>query len=132
MAVLSDIIEAVRSMAEDAAGGAIQIGSLLPGESIALILRGGNPEATFLSKGSVNELRLMLDGKSADQKALIDTLDSIHRALTQRTSYPETETYQITNIITVNHPFPDGYDESRQLWEISSDLAVSFYYKKKG
>ena len=129
MAVLSDIIEAVRSMAEEAVGGAIQIGSLLPGESVALILRGGNPETTFLSKGSANELRLMLDGKAADQKALLDALDSIHQALTQRTSYPETETYQITNI-TVNHPFPDGYDESRQLWEISSDLAVSFYYKK--
>ena len=131
MSVLTDVINAVAALVNKTTPFApVTIGTEKPLQGISLIPRGGVTDTTFLEKSSTNELFLMLNGKHDDQETLMSTLDRIHRALVQAKDYPSGEGWQITNIQTENHPFPEGYDESMQLWEYSSDLLVKFFYMK--
>lgn len=131
MSVLTDAQDAVRELASETEPFApILTGPLPTGNGISLTFGSGGVETTFLQKGQCYQLYMTLNAKHTDQKLLLSTLDTIHRALTQRKVYPRTDTYQITDISTVAAPTYIDREEN-EYYLYGSSLLVKLYYFKE-
>lgn len=128
MSIQNDIFEAVIGLAESASGKAIIVGALPAKNGLAMQVSTGAPAETYMDKGMAYQFTLVLNGKNASQKAVSDTLNNIHLALTKATSYPTTDTYQITDIETVATPSYIGREDDKQYLYGSSLRVKAFIY----
>ena len=82
-----EILQAVITMAEEAAGMSIITGSMPPDNGIAMT---GQSTSTpiFLDIGSNESLDVVCNGKNTSQQEVIRLLDEIHHNLTRRKTFP--------------------------------------------
>ena len=117
-----EILQAVISMAESAAGIAIMTGSMPPDEGIAMTGNGYNADV-YLDIGTDERITIVCNGKSASQESIIRLLDVIYNSLTRRKDYPATGRWQIYDIRTISSPHLIGREPNRQ-WLYGSSLSV--------
>lgn len=129
MSVINDVLLAVIGLAQATNPYAtITVGALPADNGIACSIATGAPDGTFMTKGMAYQFSMVLNGKHHNQQTVSDALNDIHQALTQRKTYPSTDTYQITDISTSSSPSYLGREENKQ-YLYGSALSVRFYYK---
>lgn len=132
MSVFSEVLAAVVGLAQATNPYAtITIGALPADNGICMSYASGAPDSTFLDKGMAYQRSLVLNAKNTSQQVAQETLDAIHAALTQATSYPMAGSWQITNIETIAAPSYLSREQNSQ-WLYGSSLRVKFYYRKEG
>lgn len=104
------------------------IGALPADNGISCYIATGSPETTFMTKGMAYQMTVTLNGKHTNQQTVSDTLNNIHKSLTQKKSYPQTDDYQITDIGTVSSPNYIERDANRQ-YLYGSALQIKFFLK---
>lgn len=92
----------------------ITIGSLPPDMGISLFLGPGAEETTFLDKGAIYDVSVVINAKHPEQTKCLEALSLIHRALTKRKDYPDKTTYQIIDIRTSSTPNFIGQEANGQ------------------
>lgn len=122
-----EILQAVRKMAEDAAGAAVITGSQPPDNGLAMMGQ-ASQQSIFLDIGSNERMTVLCNGKNASQQTVIRQLDAIHRTLTRRTDFPSGDGWQIYAIETVASPRLLVHEQGRQ-WVYGSSLLVKFNVK---
>ena len=122
-----EVLQAVRRMAEAAAGVSIVTGSLPPDNGIAMA---GNASSypIFLDIGSNEMMTIVCNGKNTEQQTVISQLDAIHADLTRRKRFPSSDTWQIYAIETTASPRLIGREQNSQ-WLYGSSLQVKFNVK---
>lgn len=129
MSAINNVLLAVIDMASTANPYApITIGAMPADNGIACSISTGAPDSTFMTKGMAYQFTMVLNAKNSSQQLALDTLNEIHRILTQTKFYPSTVEYQITNIDTVSTPSYIGREENKQ-YLYGSSLRVRFFYK---
>ena len=124
-----EILQAVRKMAEDAAGVPIVTGSNPPQDGIAMTGSGG-PRSIFLDIGSNEQMNIVCNGKNGDQKTIIQQLNAIHKSLTRRKDFPTGDGWQIYSIETVASPRLIGRESNNRFqWLYGSTLLVKINTK---
>nr|DAF70105.1 MAG TPA: Minor capsid protein from bacteriophage [Caudoviricetes sp.] len=98
-----------------------------PENGISMAYSSGSLE-TYLDKKAAVTMSVVLNGKHDNQQTVLDTLGKIHTYLNMRKTYPQTNNFQIANILTTSPPSYLGREENRQ-WLYGSSLAVRFYLK---
>lgn len=122
-----EILQALITMAESAAGISIVTGSNPPENGIAMT--GQSASATiFLDIGTNERMSVVCNGKNTDQHTIITQLDAIHHALTRRKLFPQGNGWQIYAIETVASPRLLGREQNRQ-WLYGSSLLVKINTK---
>lgn len=106
---------------------AIRVGALPANNGICMTFSTGNADTTFMDKGIKYNLSMVCNAKNEDAKAASDALFNIHRALTQTKTYPQTQTYQITDISTQSMPNYIETEPSTRQTLYGSALRVSVY-----
>lgn len=124
-----EILQAVIDMAESAAGASIVTGSNPPKNGIAMTGQAAS-STIFLDIGSNERMSVLCNGKNANQKTIIDQLDTIHKSLTRRKDYPTGNGWQIFSIETVASPRLIGREENPDAqWIYGSSLLVKINVK---
>ena len=122
-----EILQAVITMAEDAAGVIIITGSMPPDNGIAMTGQStSNP--IYLDIGSNESMDIVCNGKNKNQQDIIRLLDTIHHDLTRRKVYPVGNGWQIYSIETVASPRLIGREANSQ-WLYGSSLLVKIHMK---
>lgn len=130
LSVINDVFLAVLDMAQATNPYAtIRIGALPADDGISAQIATGSPDTTFQTKGMVYDLGIILNGKHSNAQTVSDALNDIHKALTMAKEYPQTDTYQILNVITTTTPSYIDREEHQQ-YLYGSSLEVRFFYKK--
>ena len=132
MSFYSDMMDNIAELAEGTEPYAdIVYGSDPPEDGICMIPGMGAPSDTHLNKGMIYRLPVVLNGKNADQKKLLDDLTAIHEALTRRLDYSDvsTDEVQVVDIETTALPSIIGREQNSQ-WVCGSSLDVVFYWRK--
>lgn len=132
MSFYSDMMDNIAELAEGTEPYAdIVYGSDPPEDGICMIPGMGAPNDTHLNKGMIYRLPVVLNGKNADQKKLLDDLTAIHEALTRRLDYSDvsTDDVQVVDIETTALPSIIGREQNSQ-WVCGSSLDVVFYWRK--
>lgn len=109
-------------------GTVVKIGSLPADNGISVFIGTGYANETFMDKGMAYELHVVLNGKHGSQQMVSDTLNDLHRYLTQLKDYPSDNDYQITDISTISAPNFIGREENKQ-YLYGSSLRVKFYLR---
>lgn len=117
-----DIVQAIISMAESAAGVQIVTGSMPPDDGIAMTGNGYSTDV-YLDIGTDERITLVCNGKSTSQESIIRKLDAIHNSLTRRKDYPVTDKWQIYDIRTISSPHLIGREANSQ-WLYGSSLVA--------
>ena len=126
---MNDVLQAVIAMAQAATNIRIFTGSNPSAESIAMT-GSGAPTATYRDMDAVRTLSVVCNGKSANQKLIIDALDDIHAALTLRKDFPSGNGWQVFSIQTIASPRLIGREENNSnQWIYGSSLLVKLYTK---
>lgn len=131
MSFYSMMLDNIIALAEETHPYAqIVYGSDPPKNGICMIPAGGIPTDTYLDKGNMMTLPVLLNGKHADQRVLLDDLTAIHELLTKRREYDElsTEAVQIIDITSMSLPQIIGREQNKQ-WICGSTLEIKFYWK---
>lgn len=125
-----EILQAVITMAEEAAGMSIITGSMPPDNGIAMT---GQSSSTpiFLDIGSNENLDVVCNGKNTSQVDIIRLLDAIHQHLTRRKNFPSGNGWQIYAIETIASPRLIGREQNSQ-WLYGSSLLVKINVKGIG
>ena len=132
MSFYSDMLDNIVELAESTEPYAdIVYGSDPPMDGICMIPANGAPDSTYLDKGMLYRLPVVLNGKLGDQQKLLDDLMAIHEALTRRTDYSDISTadVQVVNIETTALPSIIGREQNNQ-WICGSSLDIVFYWAK--
>lgn len=130
MSVINDVLIAVIGMTDNLNLYApIIIGSLPTDNGLCMAIAAGGANSTFLDKGMQYVIDVVFNGKHENQQTISDTLNNVHQALTQTKNYPQTSTYQITNIETSSTPTYLDREANKQ-WLYGSSLRIKFYYRK--
>lgn len=128
MSVYDDVLEAVAGLANQVNPYAkVTIGPLPPDSGIAIAWSAGNLN-TFLDKKAAVSMSAVLNAKHSDQRKAADALGNIHTALNRAKAYPQTDSFQITNIETIGAPAYLGREQNRQ-WLYGSSLEIRFFLK---
>lgn len=126
---MNDVLQAVIAMAQAATNIRIFTGSNPSNESIAMT-GSGSPSAIYRDMDAVRTISIVCNGKSANQKLIIDALDDIHAALTLRKDFPSGNGWKVFSIQTIASPRLIGREESNtNQWLYGSSLLVKFYTK---
>lgn len=120
--MFDEILQAVIDMAEYAAGVPIVTGSMPPDEGIAMTGR-SSPTTIFLDVGSDERMTVVVNGKSRDQKTVIQRLEAIHSYLTRRHDFPSGDNWQIYAIESVSSPRLLGREQN-SMWLYVSSLLI--------
>ena len=122
-----EILQALISMAETAAGVQVFEGSLPPDNGLAMT---GNASeaAVFLDIGSDESMSILCNGKHREQQTVTQQLDEIHRYLTRRKTFPQGNNWQIYAIETVASPRLINHEPNGQ-WVYGSSLLVKINVK---
>ena len=125
-----EILQAVITMAEEAAGMSIITGSMPPDNGIAMT---GQSSSTpiFLDIGSNENLDVVCNGKNTSQVDIIRLLDAIHQHRTRRKNFPSGNGWQIYAIETIASPRLIGREQNSQ-WLYGSSLLVKINVKGIG
>lgn len=109
----------------------IVYGSDPPVNGLCMIPSGGIPTDTHLDKGMVYDMPIVLNGKNADQKLLLDSITKIHELLTRLLDYSDisTDECQVVNISTTGLPSIIGREQNKQ-WVCGSSINVKYYWRK--
>ena len=129
MSVLNDILLAVIGLAQATDPYAtIVVGALPADNGITMTYGAGGVDTTFITKGICYDLDIALNGKHSNAQTVSDALNNIHQALTQATSYPRTENYQITDISTISTPSYLDREQNSQILYGSSLRVKAFIF----
>lgn len=129
MSAFSEILAAVIGLAQATNPYAtITVGALPADDGICMTYATGAPSSTFLDKGMAYQRSLVLNAKNTSQQAAQEALDAIHVALTQATTYPSGEAWQITDIETIAAPSYLSREQNSQ-WLYGSSLRIKFYLR---
>lgn len=120
--MFDEILQAVIDMAEAAAGVPIVTGSMPPDEGIAMT-GSSSPTTIFLDVGSDERMSIVVNGKSREQKAVIQRLEAIHSALTRRHDFPSGNGWQIYAIESVSSPRLLGREQN-SMWLYASSMLI--------
>lgn len=127
MSILNDILTETVALAQETSPYAtIMIGSLPADNGITMTYGASGVNTTFQTKTICYDLDVVLNGKHSNQQTVSDTLNEIHKALTQRKTYPETEDFKIADISTTSAPSYLDREENNQ-WLYGSSLRVRAY-----
>ena len=109
----------------------IVYGSDPPANGICMIESAGGPQDTYIDKGMMIRLPIVLNGKHSNQQTVLNDLTAIHEALTRRTDYSDlgTADIQLVNIETMSLPAIIGREQNNQ-WICGSTLVAHFYWSK--
>ena len=133
MSFYSDLIDNIATLVEDELDlyADIVYGSDPPENGICMIPGPGAPSATFMDKGMLYSVTVLLNGKNKNQALLLDDLTAIHELLTRRLDYSDlsTEDCQMVNIETMALPSIIGREQNSQ-WICGSTCEVAFYWSK--
>lgn len=133
MSFYSDLIDNIVDLVEQELDlyASIVYGSDPPDSGICMIPEAGAPSETFLDKGMLYRVPVILNGKNANQALLLDDLTAIHGLLTRRLDYSDlsTEDCQLVNIETMTLPCIIGREQNKQ-WICGSTFEVAFYWSK--
>ena len=126
MVLFDDVLQAVISMAEAAAGVPVVTGSMPPDDGIAMTGQ-ASVSTTFRDIGSNQRMNIVCNGKNRDQAVVIRQLDAIHRDLTRRKDYPAGDSWMIYSIETASSPRLIGREQNSE-WLYGSSLLVKINY----
>ena len=133
MSFISGLIDNIAQYAEDQLDlyASIVYGSDPPEKGICMIPGSTAPDDTYLDKGMLYRLPMVLNGKHPDQQVLLNDLTAIHELLTRRLNYSDlsTEDCQLVDISTTALPSIIGREQNNQ-WICGSSLEVTFYWSK--
>ena len=133
MSFYSDLIDNIAQLVEDELDlyADIVYGSDPPESGICMTPGPGAPSYTFLDKGMLYRLPVVLNGKNANQELLLNDLTAIHGLLTRRLNYSDlsTEDCQVIDISTTALPSIIGREQNKQ-WISGSSFEVAFYWSK--
>ena len=128
MSVINEVVEAVIGLINDTHPFArVTRGALPTGIGLTCEVGPSTPAEVYLDKNSYIPLDVVLNGKHVDLRALSDTLNNIHAALTRATSYPSGEGWQIVDISNYTLPQIVGRENNNE-WLMASALSVKFYW----
>lgn len=128
MSIYNDVLLAVVNLAQKTQPYSdIVIGSMPPENGISMAYSSGSLE-TYLDKKAAVTMSVVLNGKHNNQQTVLDSLGKIHTYLNMQKTYPETDNFQIVNILTTSPPSYLGREENSQ-WLYGSSLAIRFYMK---
>lgn len=121
---ITDIAEATEPYAS------IVYGSDPPSNGICMIPGAGFASETYLDKGMLQIVPVLLNGKHRDQETVLDALALIHEVLTKRTDYSgmSTDEAQVVDIRTTAAPAIIGREQNNQ-WVCGSSLEVAYYWR---
>ena len=126
---MDDVLQAVIAMAQAATNIRIFTGSNPSAESIAMT-GSGAPAAIYRDMDTSTTLSIVCNGKSSNQKTIVDALDDIHAALTLRKDFPSGPEWQVYAIQTIASPRLIGREENNSnQWIYGSSLLVKIYAK---
>ena len=125
---ITQIIEAVLTMAQAAVETPIVMGALPPDDGISMAIATGASDETFLNKGQRMRASVVINAKSTNQQTALDVLGKIHDALTLTEVYPSGTTWQIGNIETTQIPMYLEREQNSQ-YVYGSSVRVDFYVK---
>lgn len=131
MSAFSEILDNITDLAETTEPYApIVYGSDPPLNGICMTPAGGYPSETYMDKGMLQRVPVLLNGKHIDQETVLETLEAIHAILTKRLFYSDlsTEGAQVVNIATTAAPAIIGREQNSQ-WICGSSFEVSFYWR---
>lgn len=128
MSAFSEVVEAVASLAQTAAGVSVSIGALPADNAVCIAPASGAPSSTFLDKGMAYQWAMVCNAKNTDQQAAQEVLNTIHLALTQTKTYPSGAAWQITDIGTISAPSYLSREQNSQ-WLYGSSLRVKFFLR---
>lgn len=125
-----DILSSVKTLASAyiAPFTSIGFGSIPTENGLAMYIGPGAPIESYLDRGSMNELSIVLNGKHSNQQSVLTALSNVHKGLTRLLSYPRTDDWQILNIETGSAPNYIDQESSGQ-WVYGSILKITFYAK---
>lgn len=128
MSIYNDVLLEVVNLAQKTQPYSdIVIGSMPPENGISMAYSSGSLE-TYLDKKAAVTMSVVLNGKHNNQQTVLDSLGKIHTYLNMQKTYPETDSFQIVNILTTSPPSYLGREENSQ-WLYGSSLAIRFYMK---
>lgn len=130
--VINEVLEAVIGMMNATNPFAtVTRGALPTGQGMVCEIGPSNPESVYLSKNSVIDLDVTMNGKHKNLKTLTDAMNDIHSALTRVKTYPQDTTngrWQIADISNQTLPQIIGREDNNE-WLCASSLNVKFYWK---
>ena len=130
MSVYDDVLTSViTTMQAAGTNDNIYIGALPPDNALGVAWANASYNAFFNKSTASIELSLVFNGKNTNQQSLSDHMGTIHLYLSTLTSYPVTDSFQITNIQTISPPSLLSREENNQIL-YGSSLAVKFYLKE--
>lgn len=133
MSFYSDLIDNIVDLVERELDlyADIVYGSDPPDSGICMIPGPTGPSETYLDKGMLYRMPVVLNGKNANQQLLLNDLTAIHGLLTRRLDYSDlsTEDCQMVDISTTALPSIIGREQNKQ-WICGSSLEVAFYWSK--
>lgn len=131
MNFIGEVIDLIADLAETTEPYAdIVYGSDPPLNGICMIQNGGYAQETYLDKGMLYSVPVLINGKHANQQTVLDALTAIHEALTKKTNYNDvsTDAVQVVDIATTAAPSVIGREQNNQ-WIVGSSIGVYFYWR---
>lgn len=105
----------------------ITIGPLPPNNGLSIAVSTSST-LPFLNKNAAVEMTAVVNGKHTDQRIVSDSLGIIHSNLTRRKEYPESDSWQITDIQTISGPNYLGREQNSQ-WLYGSSIKIKFFVR---
>lgn len=124
----TEVLEALKNIIANMVSSPVVSGSLLPGESFSVSAAGGAAGATFWTLNTDEDLPVAFNGKGANQLALANQMEQVHRVLTTSKNLPSGENWQIYAITTTSAPTLIGREENEN-WIFGSSFRVKFFSK---
>ena len=124
----AEIQDAVIAMAQKDTSLPIVSGALLVNDSISLTYSYGAPIETFRTRADNYRMGVTLNGKSLDQRLILDELTKIHKHLTRAYNYPSSDEWQVYAIETEAPPTYLGRQDDGH-WLYGSSLNIKFYWR---
>lgn len=124
--IINNVMDAVCDLI-DALGlfALIKRGALGTGNGLSCGLAPTSPDEVYFDKNQTITLDFTINGKHDDLQTLSDAMNKIHEELTKKTSYPDGNGWQITDIQTITFPQQIGREDNNA-WLMASSLGVRF------
>ena len=106
----------------------IEVGAMPAENGLSMYLGAGAPNWSYLNRGSVQTVAIVLNGKHSNQQTVVSVLSSIHKGLSQLIAYPSSTEWSILDIRTVATPNYIDHENSNQ-WVYGSIFDIIFWVK---
>ena len=115
MTQLTEIFESVVDLVNKNGFTAV-VGAMPPHNGIAMQISTGATDTTFLDKGLVIGLSVVINAKNESQQTALNELNEIHKALVMTKEYPSGSLWTIQDIRTDSFPNYIGREDAQYLY----------------